>query len=93
MQNIDIAIVLDNHPFTPGVATTTGPLDGHRFGNIRMIIQPPPLEKEELTQLVGEFGLGKPAAGSGVLPGWGNRRYNIETGKDRYELRLSLIHI
>jgi homoserine kinase type II len=56
-----------------------------------MMIQPPPLEKEELTQLVAEFGLGKPAAGSGVLPGWGNRRYNIETGKERYELRIKSI--
>ncbi len=56
-----------------------------------MTIQPPLLDKEELAQIAAEFGVGKPAAGSGVIPRWGNRRYIIENAKVRYELRLKSI--
>ena len=56
-----------------------------------MTIQPPPLEKDELIQLVMEFGIGKPGAASGAMHGWGNRRYHVETSKGRFELRIKSI--
>jgi len=56
-----------------------------------MTIQPPLLEQEDLVQLATEFAIGKPAASSAVMPGWGNRRYQIETSKGHYELRIKSI--
>ena len=57
----------------------------------RMTLQPAALEKEELVQLCTELGLGRPASNSGPLPGWGNRRYAIETPKGHFELRVRSI--
>jgi homoserine kinase type II len=48
----------------------------------------PLLEKEDLTALAAEFGVGKPAASSGVVRRRGNRRYVIDTPKGHFELRL-----
>jgi homoserine kinase type II len=56
-----------------------------------MTIQPPPLDHEDLLQLAAEFGIGKPSEGSGPVPGWGNRRYELDTSKGRYELRVKSI--
>jgi len=56
-----------------------------------MTIQPPPLDNTELLQLAAEYGVGKPAPGSGPVPGWGNRRYFIETPKGHFELRVRSI--
>jgi homoserine kinase type II len=56
-----------------------------------MTPQPPPLQKDELVQLSNDLGLGKPAPGSGPLPGWGNRRYALETPKGHFELRVRSI--
>jgi homoserine kinase type II len=46
---------------------------------------------DELTELVAEFGLGKPGPGSGAIPAWGNRRYRVETPKGPHELRFKSI--
>jgi hypothetical protein len=51
----------------------------------------PPLEKEELLQLSTDFGIGKPTPTSGAMPGWGFRRYAIETPKGVFELRVRRI--
>jgi homoserine kinase type II len=56
-----------------------------------MTPQPPLLEKEELVQLSADLGIGKPTSGSGSMPGWGNRRYAIETAKGHFELRVRSI--
>ena len=48
----------------------------------------PLLNKEDLVAVAAEFGIGKPAAGSGVVPARGNRRYVIDTQKGHFELRL-----
>jgi homoserine kinase type II len=56
-----------------------------------MTPQPASLEKEELVQLCAEMGLGRPASNSGAVPGWGNRRYAIETPKGHFELRVRSI--
>ena len=48
----------------------------------------PLFDKEDLVAIAAEFGIGKPAAGSGVVPARGNRRYVIDTQKGHFELRL-----
>jgi homoserine kinase type II len=56
-----------------------------------MTPQPPPLEKDELLQLSADLAIGKPTTGSGAMPGWGFRRYAIETPKGHFELRVRSI--
>jgi homoserine kinase type II len=56
-----------------------------------MTPQPPPLDKEELVQLCNDFGIGKPTPGSAAMPGWGFRRYALETPKGHFELRVRSI--
>ncbi|RMF22149.1 MAG: homoserine kinase [Deltaproteobacteria bacterium] len=53
-----------------------------------MTIQPPMLGREDLIALAEAYGLGKPAASSGPLPGWGSRRYRIDTTKGHFDVRL-----
>jgi len=48
----------------------------------------PLLNKDDLVTIAGEFGIGKPNAGSGVVPARGHRRYVIDTQKGHFELRL-----
>jgi homoserine kinase type II len=52
-----------------------------------MTMQPPTLGRDELVELSNEFGIGKPAASSGPVAEWGNRRYHVETAKGKFEVR------
>ncbi|RMD82639.1 MAG: homoserine kinase [Candidatus Dadabacteria bacterium] len=52
------------------------------------INQPPSLGREDLAALAEAYGLGKLAPGSGPIPGWGTRRYRLQTNKGHYEVRL-----
>ena len=56
-----------------------------------MTPQLPLLDKDDLTAIASEFGIGKPLAGSAVFKGWGNKRYGIDTSKGRFELRFKSI--
>ena len=47
-----------------------------------MTPQLPLLDKDDMTAIASEFGIGKPLAGSAVFKGWGNKRYGVSMRYD-----------
>jgi homoserine kinase type II len=53
-----------------------------------MTTEPLVLSKSDLAELAVEYGLPKLAASSGAMPGWGHKRYLLDTSKGTHELRV-----